>query len=861
MGEVYRAKDTRLDREVAIKLLPPALANDEQFRARFEREAKSVSSLNHPNICTLHDVGQETVKGETLHYLVLEMIEGESLSARLAKGPLSLEDVLRYGAQVAGALDAAHRRGIVHRDLKPGNVMITKAGAKLLDFGLAKVGERGAIEGLSTVETINKPLTEALTQQGTIMGTFQYMAPEQLEGAPSDARTDIFALGALLYEMATGKKAFEGKNRTSLIAAIVSSQPPPISNVQGMTPPGLDHIVRKCLEKDPDDRWQSARDVAAELTWIAEGGSRAGIPAAVSSRRRHRESAAWAAFVLMSLLAIGFAIAWVRRAPAPPPVVRFIIPNPENITAIGSPVVSPDGRTVAFHAANASGVNQIWIRQMDALEARSLPGTEGGQRPFWSPDSRWIAFSGAGKVRKVAISGGPPQTICDAPTAADGTWSPQGVILFDGQDNDPIWRVDAGGGVAKIEVAQTKESGVVGWPAFLPDGKHFLYMSDVASEGSTLMVRTVDKSDAIPIFKTTSKVVYAPPGYLLFIRDDTLVAQPFDASSMKTTGEPFPIGEGLGIDNVGGASFSLSENGVLAFRAGEKRGQRMLWIDRAGKASPALDELKEYANTGISLDGKRVAFDVSEGGGKGDLWVRDLARGVTSRFTFDKEREFAPTWSPDGRRIVYSRDNKSAWDLYTKDAAGTGEPELLIESAENKFVTDWTRDGKYVIFASVGKDTNWDIYALPMTGERKPIPLVKTRFAEHGGVVSPDGHYLAYRSNESGQNEVYVQEFPEAKSKFQVSTNGGVDPFWKGDGREIYYRTRDRKIMAVPILPGPTFSTGTPQVLFEATFAAINARSLYRPTTDGQRFLIVSPVGREALPPATIVMNWSAAPR
>ena len=861
MGEVYRAKDTRLDREVAIKLLPPSLANDEQFRARFEREAKSVSSLNHPNICTLHDVGQETVKGETLHYLVLEMIEGESLSARLAKGPLSLEDVLRYGAQVAGALDAAHRRGIIHRDLKPGNVMITKAGAKLLDFGLAKVGERGAIEGLSTVETINKPMTENLTQQGTIMGTFQYMAPEQLEGAPSDARTDIFALGALLYEMATGKKAFEGKNRTSLIAAIVSSQPPPISNVLGMSPPALDHIVRKCLEKDPDDRWQSARDVAAELTWIAEGGSRAGLPALISSRRRHRESAAWAAFALMSLMAIGFAVAWARRAPAAPPVVRFTIPNPENITAIGSPVVSPDGRVVAFDAANASGVTQIWIRQMDTLESRPIPGTEGGRRPFWSPDSRWIAFTGAGKLRKVALSGGPPQTICDSPSGSDGTWSPQGVILFDGTGTDPIWRVDAGGGVAKVEVAQTKESGVVGWPAFLPDGKHFLYMQDLTSEGSSLMVRTLDKADAVPIFKTTSKVTYAPPGYLLFIRDDTLVAQPFDASAMKTTGEPFPIGEGLGIDNVGGASFSLSANGVLAFRAGEKRGQRMLWIDRSGKATPALDELKEYADTAISPDGKRLVFEVNEGGGKGDLWIRDTARGVTSRFTFDKERDFCPVWSPDGHRIVYTREGKPAWNLYTKDAAGTGEPELLFESAENKFVTDWTRDGKYIIFASRGKDTDWDTYALPLTGERKPIPLVKTRFSEHGGVVSPDGRYLAYRSNESGQNEVYVQEFPEARSKFQVSTSGGVDPFWKGDGREIYYRTRDRKIMAVPVVSGLTFATGTPQALFEASFAAIIARGLYRPTADGQRFLVVSPVGREALPPATVVMNWSAAPR
>ncbi len=397
MGEVYRARDTRLEREVAIKLLPPSLAGDEQFRARFEREAKSVSALNHPHICTLHDVGQETVDGESLHYLVLELIEGESLAARLVKGPLPLADVLVYGKQVASALDAAHRRGIVHRDLKPGNVMISKSGAKLLDFGLAKSGERGATAFVSTLETVDKPLTE----QGTILGTFQYMAPEQLEGAVSDARTDIFALGALLYEMATGRKAFEGKNRTSLIAAIVSSDPPAISSVQAMSPPALDHVVRKCLEKDPDDRWQSARDVMAELEWIAEGGSRAGLPAIVSSRRRVREGTLWAACAVLALGVLGFAIAWARRAPRPPNVVRFSFANPEGVVTVGPPAVSPDGRLIAFDAADTSGKRQIWIRPLDALEARPLAGTDGALRPIWSPDSRFVAFVADGKLRKV----------------------------------------------------------------------------------------------------------------------------------------------------------------------------------------------------------------------------------------------------------------------------------------------------------------------------------------------------------------------------------------------------------------------------------------------------------------------------
>ena len=862
MGEVYRAKDTRLDRDVAIKLLPPSLATDEQFRARFEREAKSVSALNHPHICTLHDVGQQVMGAETIHYIVLEMIEGESLSARIARAPLSLDEVLLYGKQVASALDAAHKRGIIHRDLKPGNIMITKAGAKLLDFGLAKAGERGAVQAVSAfhtaVETVDKPLTE----QGTIMGTFQYMSPEQLEGAPADARTDIFALGAVLYEMATGKKAFEGKNRTSLIAAIVSSHPPAISTVQAMSPPALDHVIRKCIEKEPDDRWQSARDVQAELHWIAEGGSRAGLPAVVSTRRKQREGMAWAMSAVLGLIAIGFAVAWARRAPTPPPVVRFIIPNPEGLTAAGPPAVSPDGRIVAFDAADSSGKRQVWVRPVDTLEARPLPGTEGALRPFWSPDSKYVAFVAEGKLRKVPLSGGPAQTICDAPTGSDGTWNASGVILIDGQATDPIWRVEAAGGIAKVEIGLDSAKGItsVGWPEFLPDGRHFLFMSGPAGgDNQALMVGELGSTERKELFKTTSKVAYAAAGYLLYVREQTLVAQPFDAAKLAITGEPVPVGEGLGVNNVGGASFSLSTNGVLAFRAGETLGRRLMWVDRNGKETPALDDARDYADTWLSPDEKRFVFDMSED--KGDLWIRDLARGITSRFTFEPEREFAPVWSPDGRRIVYSKQSKT-WDLFAKDAAGTGEPAEILKSGENKFASDWSRDGAWLIYNSQGKDTGWDLWALPMSGgDRKPIPLARTKFGELGGSLSPDGRFLAYRSNESGRNEVYVQEFPEARSKWQVSANGGGDPFWRGDGRELFYRGRDLSLMAAPVQTTPTFNAGTPQALFKARFALINARGLYRPTRDGQRFLMLETLGKEAIPSLTVVLNWTGALR
>ena len=859
MGEVFKARDTRLDRDVALKVLPQQLAGDPQFRARFEREAKSVSALNHPHICTLHDVGKETVKGDEVHYLVLEMIEGESLAQRLTKGPLPIDDVLRFGAQIASALDAAHRRGIVHRDLKPGNVMITKTGVKLLDFGLARSADaKGVVEGLSSLNTVDRPLTEA----GTIVGTFQYMAPEQLEGQTADARTDIFALGAVLYEMATGAKAFSGKSRTSLIAAIVSSQPPAISSVQGMSPPALDHVVRKCLEKDPDDRWQSARDVMAELQWIAEGGSRAGLPGIVSSRRKVREGVAWTACALATLAALGFAVAWARRAPAPAAVVRFEVPNPEGVIDIGPPVISPDGRTIAFDAADVAGKRGIWIRPLDAIESRLLAGTDGALRPFWSPDSASIAFMSGGKLRRVSVSGGAPQTIADAPRGADGAWSSEGVILFDGNTADPLWRVDAAGGVPKPLVTPDPAKGKLGagWPVFLPGGRQFLHHVTMANpDDSTLFVGALDGGESKPLLKTTSQVVFAPPGYLIFVRERTLVAQRFDPRSQELRGEAIPIGEGLGLDNVGLASISASTTGVLAFRPGQAAQRRLLWMDRTGKERPALPDTQAYVDAWLSPDGRRLVFETSEATGKGDLWIRDFDRGVTSRFTFEPERELAPIWSPDGRRIAYTVQGKIL-DLYVKDAAGTGEPELLVASDENKFANDWTKDGAVVVFASQGKETGWDLWGLPMTGERKPFPVRKTKFTELNGSISPDGRFLAYQSNESGRTEVYVQEFPEARSKWQISPDGGREPFWRGDGRELFYRAPDAKIMAVPIEKGATFASGTPQALFQASFArGVTARALYRPAPDGQRFLVLASLGRESLAPATVVLNWTSA--
>jgi Tol biopolymer transport system component len=526
--------------------------------------------------------------------------------------------------------------------------------------------------------------------------------------------------------------------------------------------------------------------------------------------------------------------------------------------------VSPDGRNIVFAASGSDGKRFVWLRALDALEQRPLSGSDGAQRPFWSPDSRFVAFVAEGKLKKIDIAGGPAQIICDAPTGSDGSWSPEGVILFDGRGSDPIWRVPASGGVAKVEVGPEKFDGVVGaagWPMFLPDGRHFLYMT-LGGDGSeqTLRVRALDSAESKPLFKTTSRVVYAEPGYLLYVRDQTLVAHRFNPRSFTVEGEPIPVGDGLGVDSVGLASFSVSRNGVLAFRAGEQQGRLLLWVDRAGKESPASDAEGDYNDFVLSPDGKRLAFDSTGSQGRGDIWVRDLTRGVTSRFTFDTADETAPLWSPDGRRILYTSRAKGPGDLYLKDAAGTREPEVLLATPEVKYASDWSPDGKYVLFTNQTTGSGWDIFALPLGGDRKPFPIVKTKFDELFAAFSPDGRYVAYMSAESGRMQVYVQEFPDARNKWQVSTDGGSEPSWRGDGRELFYRSRDR-VMAVAVQTGDTFTVGTPAELFKTRFAQVIVRAHYRPAPDGQRFLVLAPLGRDAIQPTAVVLNWTAAVR
>ncbi len=826
MGEVYRARDTRLGRDVAVKVLPRHLTEDPEVRARFEREARTVSSLNHPHICTLHDIGRE---GET-DYLVMELVEGETLAQRLEKGALPAEQVVRLGSEIADALDKAHRAGIVHRDLKPGNIMLAKSGAKLMDFGLARAtglagpGGSGSLAGLTQSPTVAQPLTA----QGSIVGTFQYMAPEQLEGAEADARSDVWSLGCVLYEMATGKRAFTGATQASLISSIMKDQPRPIGDAPedpaapGAAPSGLERLVRACLEKDPDERIQTAHDVRIHLRWIAEGGSQAGAPAghplAVgrAARRRNRERLAWALVAAASVAAGALAVLHFG-APAPAAqTLRFEVSPPSSVQTQDSPRISPDGRILAYNATDSTGTSRVWVRPLGALAAQALPGTEGASRPFWSPDSRFLAFMAGGKLKKISVTGGPPTVICDAPSGSDGTWGRKDVILFDGRGTDPIMRVAASGGVATPQVSEDSVGHVlqVGWPEFLPDGKHFLYLSILPQP--TLRVGSLDSEKHRDLGPCESQVQYVPPGYLLFSRGGSLVIQRFDVRALKLGGEPVPVAEQVGSSAVGGSDFGASDNGVLAYSTRSTESGELVELDRTGKLRRTLPSQTGALMPMLSPDERRLAVRVVDPQTRTrDIWLIDRTRDISTRFTFEKTNENYPLWSPDGKRIAYWSDAPGASGIIAKRLTGSGETETLAALTEEATLKDWSRDGSTIVY-DLATASSTDIWTLPTAGDHKPRPFLNGAFNEYDGKLSPDGRYLAYVSDESGHDEVYVQTYPDRSDKWQVSTHGGSDPRWSASGHAIYYLSPDQQMMSVPVRTTPSFDPGTPQALFTA---------------------------------------------
>jgi Tol biopolymer transport system component len=859
MGEVYKARDTRLDRTVAIKILPDALAGDAQFRGRFEREARTISQLDHPHICALYDVGEE--KG--VSFLVMQYLEGETLAARLQRsGALAIGEALKIAIEIAGALDKAHRVGVVHRDLKPGNVMLTKSGAKLLDFGLAKsnaVG-RGSMSVMPTTPV-------SITAQGTILGTFQYMAPEQVEGGEADARTDLFAFGAVLYEIVTGRPAFQGKTQASLIGSIMRDDPTLATDFGASLPPALGRVIRACLAKNPDDRIQTVLDVGLQLQWILEGGSQVGVPAPVivaapAPTRRSRAWLPWSLAALATMAAAALAAVILTREPEPRRIMRFEVANPEGVFNIGAPRLSPDGRYLAFNATDLAGNARIWVRQLNSLMPQPLAGTEGAARPFWSPDSRFLGFMADGKLKKIEVTGGPAQKICDAPSGADGSWSPEGVILYDGRGSDPIYRVPAAGGtpVIAVKADPSRNESQVGWPEFLADGKHFMYLAMNAKiEDSNYRIGLLDSTETQSLASAQTQLAYAPPDRLLFVRDQTLVTQAFDPRAMKTVGDPTPLAERIGTDSVGLATFSISREGTLAYRTGDP-GSRLVFVDRAGRDLETLGDSGEYANPLLSRDGNRLAFDLADKSSrKTDIWIRDLARSVNSRLTLGQGDNRVPLWSPDGATIVFTSTRSGAGDLYSKQVSGQGDDTLLIKDDAFKFPTDWSRDGRYISYTRIDGKTGQDVWVLPTSGDRTPIAVATGGFSETNGMFSPDGRFIAYRSDESGRSEIYVQSFPKATGKWQISTSGGSDPIWRSDGKEMFYRSSDQRLMAVDIKLSETVQAGVPRSLFPARVNVVgNVRNRYTVAADGQRMLFVAPLGRDAIAPTTVVLNWDA---
>jgi Tol biopolymer transport system component len=861
MGEVYRAKDTRLDRTVAIKILPVRLSDRPEACERFEREARAISSLNHPNICHLYDVGQQ----DGVRYLVMEFLEGETLADRLRRGPLPLKQVLRYGAEIAEGLETAHRSGVIHRDLKPSNIALTKTGAKLMDFGLAKEVKPANAPSSGLTETI-AGLAQPLTAEGMIVGTFQYMSPEQIEGKEATARSDIFALGAVLYEMATGKQAFEGKTQASIVAAILASEPQSISATQPMTPPSLGRVVKKCLAKDPEDRWQSASDLASELTWIAEGGPSASLPAAELAGGR-RNLPGWAIAALGTLAVLVFAVLYFLHSGGASYPIRASIPAPENTSfeflgdAAGPLVLSADGRILAFVAAHMSGAPEIYVRPLDSLEARALPGTENAWAPFWSPNSQMIGFFADGKLKTIDLQGGGPVSVCDAPNGRGGSWAKDGNIIFTPDFRSPIYRVPASGGTP-VPVTKVDESKHTShrWPFLLPDGKHFLYLAvnhqAPQDQNDAIYYASLDGKENRLITPAFTNAEYAS-GFLLYLRNAQLEAQRFEPESGELKGELQQVATGVtGDESTWRGIFTVSANGILAYSGSAQAQSQLAWFDRSGKQLGTIGEkfstLDRRGELRLSPNGDRVAFSIQ--GNVTDVWIMDLARGVRSRMTFGPVGNSNPVWSPDGKWIAYDALTRQGDVINRRPAEGGAEEQLLPEGKSPSVAPrDWSRDGKYLLYESGAVGARQEIWALPLFGDRKQFQVVPSgAFYNNYPQLSRDGRWLVYQSNESGRAEVYVVPFRAGPGKWRVSTSGGTLPHWRGDGKEIFYLSLDGVLTAVPVIANTNrLQLGATEPLFRVP------ANTYDVSPDGHKFLL-NVVGDQNTKPITLVVNWAA---
>jgi len=874
MGEVYRARDPRLDRTVAVKVLPAHLSSQPELRERFEREARTISSLNHPHICTLFDVGRQ----DDIEFLVMEYLDGETLAARLKKGPLPLDQALAFAIDIADALDKAHRQGVVHRDLKPGNIMLTATGPKLLDFGLAKFTTGASVSNRSVLQTQGAsqgPTIDALTAQGTILGTLQYMPPEQLEGQETDARADIFAFGAVLYEMITGRAAFQGKSQVTLISAIISSEPSPASTLRPEVPPLLDHVIKRCLAKNPDYRWQTASDLFQELKWIVEDKpvTTASAAAAPVSRAKGRLWMAIGAVLAVSLMVV---LSWIYvRAPAPEsvPLRLSILPPVDSSFPLSSggapwPSLSPDGRRVVFGAVAKDGKQRLFLQQLDSDTPQPLAGTEDATQPFWSPDGRFIAFFAQNRLRKIDTAGGAPQNICPVTGAErEGSWGGDDTIVF-AAGSSSLWRVAAAGGEARPATELDKSTGETShmYPSFLPDGRHFLFLAQGQGESAknSISIGSLDSKSIKHVLSINSKAQYAAPGYLLYVRDGALVAQPFDLKRLQADGQASPVVQNIRHTVASGiAAFSTANNGMIAYRTGQATEYFQLgWFDRSGRELNRFGQPESYFNPELSPDGTRVAVE-RLGESNRDIWELELARDVFSRLTSDPGSEVKPIWSHDGSKMVYTQINNTQINnssLVLKPVGGGTREEVLvkIDLPFGPLADDWSPDGKSILFDA---GLVPDLWILPLEGDRKPHRLMETRFAENEARFSPNGSWITYTSNESGRPEVYAQSFPSNENKIQISTNGGSKARWSRDGKEIFYLATDEKLMAVTVSGEKKLEVSRPQPLFDTSTGILSTmnrgwRQPYDVSADGKRFLFLTSVQAKVSPPVSVLVNW-----
>ncbi|MHC5212562.1 MAG: protein kinase domain-containing protein [Planctomycetota bacterium] len=870
MGEVFRARDTRLDRDVAIKVLARHLSGDPGVLARFEREAKTISSLNHPRICTLYDVGSE---GDT-DYLVMELIEGETLAERIKKGPLPAPEVLKIGEQIADALDRAHRAGVIHRDVKPGNVMLTRTGAKLMDFGLARASSVATGEVASSTTGGSARSAEPLTAEGTILGTFVYMAPEQLEGEEADARSDLWALGCVLYEMATGRRAFDGKSKASLIGAIMHSEAVPIGELAPLSPPGLDRLVKACLAKDPADRLQSAHDLRLQLAWLAEGGSQAGVPAPVARRRRSRARLAWALVALLAVVAATAGwVAW-RELSAPDRLYKFNIVPPKGIDPVFSGeaatclTISPDGNWITFSARDEKGRNVLWLRRLDETEPRAIDGSDEPSSPFWSPDSAHVAFFSGGKLKKASVSGTPPLNLCDVQVSPRaGSWNEDGVIIFSPSSLSVIHRIPAAGGTPEplTELAEDKVETTHRWATFLPDGNHFLYMAGshttgLQAEGNAIYASSLDDPKQRKlVFKARSNAVYSL-GHLLYVRDNVLVAQEFDEQTLELTGDPFPVVDGVTYSpSHFRALFTVAEaNGMLVYYPGSADVPlEMVRLDRNGREVAQIGDPAFFRSFRVSPDGRRIAMAILDRAtGYTDIWIHDVERNVRSRFTFGPLDEGFPLWSPDGSTLYFSMNEDLLPDIYRRRLTGTAAEELVVKGEGWMAPGGISADGRWLAYVSVQLSAvvGADVLTLDLEAGGDPVPFLADEYSELGGAFSPDGTKLLYVSDATGRAETYVATFPVPARRWQISSDGGSALEWTSDGNEILFQSDEKEVMSVRVEDtGDDLVIGAPEVLFESS-----RYETVHPTRDGQAFYVTKRPMDTGTDTITFVSDWMA---